>query len=71
MPGMADHTVAMENALSEPVSVKLMSKGPDERPGLSHFPLICRNYRSGGTRTRTGDTMIFSHVLYHLSYPAV
>ena len=25
---------------------------------------------SGGTRTRTGDTMIFSHVLYHLSYPA-
>jgi hypothetical protein len=62
MPGMADHTVAMENALSEPVSVKLMSKGPDERPGLSHFPLICRNYRRGGTRTRTGDTMIFSHV---------
>jgi hypothetical protein len=28
-------------------------------------------YPSGGTRTRTGDTMIFSHVLYHLSYPAV
>jgi len=26
---------------------------------------------SGGTRARTGDTMIFSHVLYQLSYPAV
>ncbi len=26
---------------------------------------------SGGTRVRTGDTMIFSHVLYQLSYPAV
>ena len=26
--------------------------------------------QSGGTRTRTGDTMIFSHVLYQLSYPA-
>jgi hypothetical protein len=25
---------------------------------------------SGGTRIRTGDTMIFSHVLYQLSYPA-
>src|SRR5919202_577030 len=25
---------------------------------------------SGGPRTRTGDTMIFSHVLSHLSYPA-
>ena len=24
----------------------------------------------GGTRARTGDTMIFSHVLYLLSYPA-
>ena len=27
-------------------------------------------YESGGTRIRTGDTMIFSHVLYQLSYPA-
>ena len=25
---------------------------------------------SGGTQIRTGDTMIFSHVLYQLSYPA-
>ena len=27
-------------------------------------------FLSGGTRIRTGDTMIFSHVLYQLSYPA-
>ena len=27
--------------------------------------------RSGETRNRTGDTMIFSHVLYQLSYLAV
>jgi hypothetical protein len=32
--------------------------------------IICRTLRSGGTRIRTGDTMIFSHVLYQLSYPA-
>src|SRR5215216_2528033 len=31
---------------------------------------FCRTLRSGGTRIRTGDTMIFSHVLYQLSYPA-
>jgi hypothetical protein len=34
------------------------------------FSAICRTLRSGGTRIRTGDTMIFSHVLYQLSYPA-
>lgn len=39
-----------------------------ERP--THKPGICRTFRSGGTRIRTGDTMIFSHVLYQLSYPA-
>ena len=33
-------------------------------------PAVCRTLRSGGTRIRTGDTMIFSHVLYQLSYPA-
>ena len=31
---------------------------------------FCRTLMSGGTRIRTGDTMIFSHVLYQLSYPA-
>jgi hypothetical protein len=36
----------------------------------SVFARFCRHLRSGGTRIRTGDTMIFSHVLYQLSYPA-
>jgi hypothetical protein len=35
------------------------------------FPVFCRIFKSGETRNRTGDTMIFSHVLYQLSYLAV
>src|SRR5215204_5362437 len=27
-----------------------------------YFSSICRTFRSGGTRIRTGDTMIFSHM---------
>ena len=42
--------------------------------GASHLKLrfTCKSLQttSGGTRIRTGDTMIFSHVLYQLSYPA-
>jgi hypothetical protein len=34
------------------------------------FYLQIGAFLSGGTRIRTGDTMIFSHVLYQLSYPA-
>jgi hypothetical protein len=30
--------------------------------GLFYFLAFCRYFRSGGTRTRTGDTMIFRHV---------
>src|SRR5829696_3012199 len=45
--------------------------GSSDDSGASIFPVICRTLRSGGTRIRTGDTMIFSHVLYQLSYPAV
>ncbi len=32
---------------------------------------ICRRFVDGETRTRTGDTTIFSRVLYQLSYLAV
>ena len=34
-------------------------------------PSICWAFMSGETQTRTGDTTIFSRVLYQLSYPAV
>jgi hypothetical protein len=40
------------------------------RRGLYIFARIVGVLGSGGTRIRTGDTMIFSHVLYQLSYPA-
>jgi hypothetical protein len=43
---------------------------PGVAAGVLSFSLICRAFLSGGTRIRTGDTMIFSHVLYQLSYPA-
>jgi hypothetical protein len=32
---------------------------------------ICREFANGETRTRTGDTTIFSRVLYQLSYLAL
>ena len=32
---------------------------------------LCRPFADGETRTRTGDTTIFSRVLYQLSYLAV
>ena len=46
---------------------------PEQRRGLlelSNFTCKWLENESGGTRIRTGDTMIFSHVLYQLSYPA-
>ena len=48
----------------------LLPQGPGVDTGPVSFLLFCRNFSSGGTRIRTGDTMIFSHVLYQLSYPA-
>ena len=39
--------------------------GPKKRKGPASRP-----FRSGETRTRTGDTTIFSRVLYQLSYLA-
>ena len=35
------------------------------------FPAVCGGFASGETGTRTRDTMIFSHVLYQLSYLAL
>jgi hypothetical protein len=46
--------------------------GEPEQPRAysMHVYLQIAIFSSGGTRIRTGDTMIFSHVLYQLSYPA-
>jgi hypothetical protein len=48
----------------------LLPQGPGTDTGACVFLSFCSTFRSGGTRIRTGDTMIFSHVLYQLSYPA-
>ena len=44
--------------------------GVDCRPHTKKA-LFCRAVSDGETRTRTGDTTIFSRVLYQLSYLAV
>ena len=38
--------------------------------GRAVSPLPVRDLENGGTQIRTGDTTIFSRVLYQLSYPA-
>jgi hypothetical protein len=40
-------------------------------PALTQKARLCRLFLDGETRTRTGDTTIFSRVLYQLSYLAV
>src|SRR3712207_2214005 len=50
--------------------VKLSSRGQVLSLGLSRLSGFCSYFLSGGTQIRTGDTMIVSHVLYQLSYPA-
>ncbi len=46
------------------VSVKLVSKVPRLVLRSSSFPAFCKDLLSGGTRTRTEDTMIFAHVAH-------
>jgi hypothetical protein len=62
--------IELGGSLSERTVVKLSSTSPRRLPEHMVFLRFCRTLMSGGTRIRTGDTMIFSHVLYQLSYPA-
>src|SRR5829696_4140057 len=39
-----------------------LTKGSGDTAKALCFSAICRTFRSGGTRIRTGDTMIFSHI---------
>jgi hypothetical protein len=39
-----------------------LTKGSGDTAKTPCFSAICRTFRSGGTRIRTGDTMIFSHI---------
>ena len=61
--GMQDAaTDALEDAFSERTVDALLTKSPGSASGAPLFPAICRTFLSGGTRIRTGETMIFSHV---------
>jgi hypothetical protein len=51
----------------ELVSVKLVSKSPKSVARSLIIMLFCRTFLSGGTRIRTGDTMIFSRRHYVLT----
>src|SRR5215207_6375431 len=46
----------------EPAVDTPQKKGTDSSAESLYFSAICRTFRSGGTRIRTGDTMIFSHM---------
>jgi len=39
-----------------------LTKGSGDTAKAPYFSAICRTFRSGGTRIRTGDTMIFIHI---------
>src|SRR5918994_104505 len=46
----------------EPAVDTPQKEGTDSSVESLYFSTICRTFRSGGTRIRTGDTMIFSHM---------
>ena len=68
--GVKRHGVRHGQPLFGPTAALLLPSPSSSSPERFHVLAICRTLVSGGTRIRTGDTMIFSHVLYQLSYPA-
>jgi len=60
--GMQDSaTDAPEEAFLDPAVDTPQKRGFDNSVESLYFSSICRTFLSGGTRIRTGDTMIFSH----------
>jgi hypothetical protein len=55
-------TVALEVTFLDPAVDMSLTKGSVSSAEALIFSAICRTFRSGGTRIRTGDTMIFSHI---------
>ena len=55
-------TTALEETFLDPAVDTPLSKGSSSTARALHFLAICRTFISGGTRIRTGDTMIFSHM---------
>ena len=61
--GMQDSaTAALEETFLDPAVDMPLTKGSVSTARALCFSLICRTLISGGTRIRTGGTMIFSHV---------
>ncbi len=61
--GMQDFAKAvLEETFLDPAVDTPLSKDSGNTARALHFLAICRTFRSGGTRIRTGDTMIFSHM---------
>jgi hypothetical protein len=61
--GMQDSaTAALEVAFLDPAVDTPLTKGSGDTSKAPCFSTICRTFRSGGTRIRTGDTMIFGHI---------
>ena len=59
--GMQDSaTDAPEEAFLDPAVDTHQKRGFDNSVESLYFSAICRTFLSGGTRIRTGDTMIFS-----------
>ena len=63
-PGIAGQSMWWRR--STPPSSRADRAAIDERMKTPHLRGSC----DGGTQIRTGDTTIFSRVLYQLSYPA-
>jgi hypothetical protein len=61
--GMQDSTTATREAtFLDPAVDTPLTKGSGDTAKAPCFSAICRTFISGGTRIRTGDTMIFSHM---------
>jgi hypothetical protein len=61
--GLQDSTTtALEETFFDPAVDTSLKRGLSSTAGTLTFSAICRTFRSGGTRIRTGDTMIFSHM---------
>ena len=54
-------TAALEEAIFEPAVDTSQKRGFDNSVESLYFSAICRYFLSGGTRIRTGDTMIFRY----------
>ena len=61
MPRTQDSaTAALEETFLDPAVDTPLTKVPGRSVETLYFLAICRTFLSGGTRIRTGDTMIFS-----------